>query len=360
MWERLITHDELMQRIDALGRERRLIGPVAQHTPECDPPTRYFYRRVQRASQLSLDFSYCVYSPKEFVLPPHETLFTFDHSAGTFVAKPVFDDRPTAIIGVHPCDLHALRLLDRVFEQDRPDEHYAVRRRAMFIVGIDCPTPCTSGVSCADWHTNEATDGFDVHLYPLHGPNGAAREYGVVFGSDAGRAWLANAGRTASTEDQTRADDYSRAKSTAFPFLLNTPIERLPGLLQTAYDSNIWQTVAQRCYSCGSCNLVCPTCYCFDIQDDCELGQSTQSRSRSWDSCMLPNFAAVAGGHNFRSSAAQRLRHRVMRKASWIHKRSGLTGCVGCGRCDRACTAAISLVEMLNQIAKEADHAAAN
>lgn len=357
VWERLVTHDELIARIDALGRTHRLIGPVVRSIPECNPPTRYFYQPVQRAAELALDFSYCVYGPKEAVLPPRETLFTFERSAGTFVARPVFDHTPRALVGVHPCDLHALRLLDHVFATDRVDEHYAARRRSLFIVGIDCPHPCTDGVSCADWKTHEIDTGYDVMLTPIAsggGPSAAPqRSFGARFGSDAGRAWLGDAGRAATPEDAALLRDYEQAKSAAFVRRLDVAVDRLPAMLRESYDSAVWSAEAQRCYSCGSCNLVCPTCYCFDVQDDCGLDPRAGDRSRTWDACMLPEFAAVAGGHNFRPEAAQRLRHRVMRKAAWIHQRNQLPGCVGCGRCDRACTAAISLVEILNRVARE-------
>lgn len=359
MWHRIITHDELIKRIDALGRERRLIGPVARNVPECQPPIRYFYQSVSSADQLALDFDFCVYGPKAVVLPPHETLFKFDRAANTFVATPLIDARPTALVGVHPCDLRALQLLDAVFQDDKSDEQYRARRNALFVVGIDCSAPCDAHATCADWGTHRVAGGFDVMLYPLrHKPDShtAKTEYAVEFGSDAGRAWLEGVGKPAA-DAVARRGVYDAAKDAAFCRRLDVPVEQLPALLHASYNSRVWETHAARCYSCGSCNLVCPTCYCFDIHDECELDGRSGERGRQWDACMLPEFAVVAGGHNFRPLAAQRLRHRVMRKAAWIQQRTGLSGCVGCGRCDRACTAAISLVEMLNAVAKEANHA---
>ena len=29
-----------------------------------------------------------------------------------------------------------------------------------------------------------------------------------------------------------------------------------------------WEELAKDCFSCGSCNIVCCTCYCFDVQDE--------------------------------------------------------------------------------------------
>jgi formate hydrogenlyase subunit 6/NADH:ubiquinone oxidoreductase subunit I len=238
----------------------------------------------------------------------------------------------------------------------------------MFIVGVDCPAPCHAGAFCGDLDTNHAADGFDVMLYPLApaGPRddeqGAQRteaEYGVVFGTAAGRVWLsgADALRPPDAALERRWSDYQSDKQREFPRRLKVRRGELPAVLARSYDSLLWEATAQRCYSCGSCNLVCPTCYCFDVRDENAFPLERGERQRVWEGCMLPQFALVAGGHNFRNRAAQRLRHRMMRKGAWIEQRTGQPGCVGCGRCDRACTARISIVELLNQLAEETGHA---
>jgi formate hydrogenlyase subunit 6/NADH:ubiquinone oxidoreductase subunit I len=330
------------------------VGPVRRIVPDADPPVRYFYETVHHADQLDLDFNYAVYSPRALLLPPHETLFEFQVSDGRFRAVPRYCQRSIALIGVHPCDIHAIRLLDRVFSQHHRDEHYLTRRANLFIVGVDCPAPCTGGVFCEDMGTNRAEEGFDVMLYPLTG-NGGDLRYAAVFGSKAGREWLLYSRRCAvpTAADERAYKEYLTAKAAAFPNALTTPREELPDLLNRSYDSLLWEATARRCYSCGSCNLSCPTCYCFNILDESDLDPATGKRVREWDGCQLSNFALVAGDHNFRPKAASRLRHRIFRKALWIEQRSGLTGCVGCARCDRACTAKISCLEIYNQLAEE-------
>lgn len=362
-----VSRDVLLGRIDALARTHALVGPVARCEPD-GGARRYQYETVERADQLALDFDYCTNSPKAFVLPPRETLLRFERVDGCLRAVPVFDGCATAIVGVHPCDLHAIRLLDAVFRQDVPDEHYAARRRTLFLVGIDCPAPCDASAFCADVRANDADAGFDAMLYPLGGDpveratppadaRGACVEYGVVFGSDAGRAWLSAAHgaglRPAGDGDLRRMADYLECKRRSFPRRLNVSREEIAPLLSRSYDSLVWEATGQRCYSCGSCNLVCPTCYCFDIRDECDLAGERGLRERTWDACMLRDFALVAGDHNFRPRPGQRLRHRLFRKGAWIERRSGLPGCTGCGRCERACTARISMVEILNQLADE-------
>lgn len=348
MLDRIVTKTQLLALVDAMARSRRIVGPVARGD-------RYFYQPVEQASELDLDFNYCVYGPKATLFPPRETLFTFHIGDRTFKTTPIFEEASLALIGVHPCDVNAIRLLDRVFAGGGRDEHYLRRRARTFILGIDCPKPCTPGVFCRDMKSNEAAEGFDLMGYPLRREDGGEVHYGVVFGTPAGRELIVynRAGSPPTVQDERAFERYLADKRAAFPKMIPYDADELPQLLDRSYDSLLWEATARRCYSCGSCNLSCPTCYCFNTYDDLEPTLTGGERRREWDGCQLRDFAEVAGGHNFRAKAASRLRHRIYRKAKWIKEREGLAGCVGCARCDRACTARINSVEIYNQLAEE-------
>jgi len=350
MLDRVISRSRLLELVDELARSRQIVGPVKR-------VDHHFYEPVDRAEQLDLDFKYCVYSPKAALFPAQQALFSFKKDAGGFETTPVYDESPVALVGVHPCDVNAIRLLDRVFAHTHRDEHYLSRRRQTFIIGIDCCAPCTEGVFCRDMKANSVTEGADVMCYPLAGNGtGADLRYGVVFGSDAGREFMlySQSGEPPTVEDERTFERYRGAKAQAFPHAIPYDVDALPGLLDRSYDSLLWEATARRCYSCGSCNLSCPTCYCFNTYDELDLSLTSGTRKREWDGCQLRDFALVAGPHNFRPEAASRLRHRIYRKAKWVREREGIAGCVGCARCDRACTAKISSVEIYNQLAEEA------
>ncbi len=348
MLDRIVEKNELLELVDELSRERTIIGPVPREE-------HYFYEAVKNVRELDLGFNYCVYSPKAFLFPPTETLFRFEAQDGSFGATPVLEDRPQAFVGVHPCDINAIRLLDRAFSRDHADEHYLSRRGATFIIGIDCPKACIEGVFCVDMKSNNAEEGFDIMCYPLEDDGKGQVVYGVMFGTKAGREWILyhQAGRAPSVKDERDFKQYQRQKEQAFPRSIPYDVDTLPDLLERSYDSLLWEVTARRCYSCGSCNLSCPTCYCFDVYDELDMTLTSGERKREWDGCQLPGFALVAGDHNFRGKAASRLRHRIYRKGKWVREREGISGCVGCARCDRACTAKISSIEIYNQLAEE-------
>ena len=127
--------------------------------------------------------------------------------------------------------------------------------------------------------------------------------------------------------------------------------QELPALLDAAREHPVWEKRSQTCFSCGSCVTVCPSCFCFDVEDELDPDLQSGTRRRQWDACLLSGFAVVAGGHNFRKRREERYRHRFYRKAKYLPERFGFMGCVGCGRCVKACTAGIANpVEVYNTL----------
>ena len=101
--------------------------------------------------------------------------------------------------------------------------------------------------------------------------------------------------------------------------------------------------------------MVCPTCFCFDVQDEVAPSLAEGERYRRWDGCVLADFARVGTGENFRNDKASRFRHRIFRKGKYILERYGLPGCVGCGRCAISCLAEIaSPLEAFNAVGEAA------
>jgi len=140
------------------------------------------------------------------------------------------------------------------------------------------------------------------------------------------------------------------------PEKLEYGTEAIAAKVRAAFrDDELWTTLAADCFSCGTCNTVCPTCYCFDVQDTWNVDQTSGQRTRFWDGCLTEDFAKCSLGEgaceNFREEQAARFRHRLMRKATYLNEKLGGPACVGCGRCSAGCTADIAdPARVINQI----------
>ena len=135
-------------------------------------------------------------------------------------------------------------------------------------------------------------------------------------------------------------------------FLANVPVkfdvDTLVPKAQNSFESPVWLEQSLRCIGCGACAYVCPTCACFDMQD--ETTGSKGQRVRCWDSCGFGLFTLHTSGHNPREVQSQRWRQRIMHKFSYMPDRLSVYGCTGCGRCSRACPVDMNILENLISI----------
>jgi formate hydrogenlyase subunit 6/NADH:ubiquinone oxidoreductase subunit I len=135
-------------------------------------------------------------------------------------------------------------------------------------------------------------------------------------------------------------------------FLAEVPVkfnhEEIRKKLDKFFESKEWNKQSLRCLGCGACAYVCPTCACFDIQD--EAHGKKGSRVRCWDSCGFSHFTIHTSGHNPREVQSARWRQRIMHKFSYMPERLSVYGCTGCGRCSRACPVDMNILEHLISI----------
>jgi len=294
---------------------------------------------------LRLDYRLTVLGPKKFLWPPRQKLVAYRLGEAP-EPEALIEHEPQVLFGVHPCDVTAIATLDAAFGQDIADPHYLARRADTAIVMVDCEEPCDETSFCLDMGSLYPESGYDLALVPL------GRGYLVEVKTPLGKALLKPARtREATKKDVAARQAFRERQRAAFHRKLPFDVKDLPGILDVSYDSLVWEAIARRCFSCGSCNTVCPTCWCWDVSDEIGDDLAGGVRVRRYDSCQLDPFAEVAGGENFRKERSSRLRHRMYRKGKFILERTGRVGCVGCGRCERACVAAISIKDTFAQIA---------
>ncbi len=336
----LLAKESLKPLVENLAKDMEIVGVKSKYG-------KYVYDKIVNFNELCLDYDTTILPPTKYFLPAKETLLKFT-VGGEPKIEPVINAIPRAIIGIHPYDIKAIELLDEVFLATNSDPNYNAQRQSTLIIGVDClnPSPRSFAPSMG---TQLAENGFDLLLTDI------GSGYMVTVGSEKGAKLLA---QYAPVREPT-GDEIAKQRAvrdlalTRYRLSLDVSWARLPKLLEESYDDSYWESRAKTCLGCGSCVMVCPTCFCFNVLDEVSLNMKAGERFRHWDGCMLIDFAKVATGENFRHDKTSRLRHRIFRKGKYILERYGMVGCVGCGRCATACLADIaSPLEAFNAIAE--------
>jgi sulfhydrogenase subunit beta (sulfur reductase) len=309
----------------------------------------YFYGPIHSPAELCLDFHCTVGSPKKYLLPPEETLLQFQ-TAPSLNVTPVVNGNQFILFGVHPYDLKAINQMVRIFASGVPDPHYLKRREAVLLIGVD-PTRVAPRAFWADMEADSVSEGFDLMFTDI------GESFIVEIGTAKGKDLLTRYSKTRpATKEETkqRVNIRSQVANICRKRGLRFQKREIPQLLEHAEGSLFWEEKAAKCLSCGTCNTVCPTCYCFDVQDNMELDLVHGERFRRWDGCLLEDFAKVATGENFRHNRTTRYRHRFYRKGLYLFKVLDDVACVGCGRCSSSCLADIAdPVDGFNRLSEE-------
>jgi sulfhydrogenase subunit beta (sulfur reductase) len=308
----------------------------------------HVFDRPARWSDVDLAYRRTILPPRKLFLPPREATFRFDPRTGY---NALLEDaaRPRVLFGVHAYDIVGLNILDRVFAEGRyPDPYYVTRRKNTAVIGIDMEPD--EYHFAASMNADSVEGGFDLYLSDLGG------SYLVFVGTSRGHDMVTLAGCL--LEEPTREDFAEFKRRSARRRAAHRTRVELSGLaeiLDIEYESQVWDDLGARCLSCGACSHVCPTCYCFDVQDEVGLGTRGGLRVRTWDSCLFKTHAAVAGGENFRRSRASRVKFRFYHKQRGFVAEYGRPGCVGCGRCIVACPAGIDIVTVIRMLRGQTD-----
>lgn len=299
------------------------------------------YRLRPRADGGAFGHSAGPQSWKRYLHPPREQLWSADRADGFVPVEPRRETPRYAFLGVRPCDLRSIQILDTVLTGGgHADEGYASRRADLFVVAVECTEPGAT-CFCASMGTGPgASSGYDLAIVELAGESGEST-FVVTAGSAAGARMLADVPhRPADAATVSSARDAVNAAAGRMG--RSMPDTDLRRLLADSRDSTHWDDVAQRCLTCGNCTLVCPTCFCTTTEELTDLAGDHTERWQRWDSCFDLQFTNLHGG-SVRSSTASRYRQWISHKLSTWHDQFGGSGCVGCGRCIVWCPVGIDI-----------------
>jgi sulfhydrogenase subunit beta (sulfur reductase) len=325
-----ITDKNFQDFVATMIRAVPTYGPVAKRT-------RFAFARLESADELRLDYDVTILPPKKLFFPPAQDLLRFDGTRFGACLEP----EQKVLFGVHFYDVKAIDQTDLLFTERNQDVNYLAHRKTTTIVASSVQN-VSKRAFFASVGTEAKPKGHDAFLTKVSG--------GYVFETltPAGEALLAHGKFTAATDSQAgEAKKVNDEVLKKCPETLQHSSAAVAQKTRAAFGKEeLWKELATDCFSCGSCNTVCPTCYCFDVQDTWNVDQKSGLRTRYWDACLTEDFAKISLGagatENFREEPGERFRHRIMRKAAYLNQKLGGPACVGCGRCSSACTADIA------------------
>ncbi len=330
---KLLRKDAYPRFLEKLLETAQVYGPVKMNG-------RTGYRRVNAPGELTEDYLLPEMSAKSFVFPKIEKLFSYTKDKeGVEVRDFDPDTIPyRVVVGVRPCDASGMVSLRGIFNWDPSDPIFEERLARTTIVGYACNTAdaycfCTS-VGGGPGNTR----GSDILLTRTD-----KGDFIAEILTPKGEKLAESLGGILEAYDGPGKEQ----------FLANVPKRfddtNLEAKVTAAFDTTAFDEFAMRCIGCAACAYVCPTCACFDIQDETRGKEGL--RVRLWDSCGAKLFTLHTSGHNPRETQGARWRQRLMHKFSYMPERLGVRGCAGCGRCSRRCPADMDIAESLSIIA---------
>ena len=313
---------------------KTVLAPVIQDN-------RVEFAPISSLPEMTSDYIRTVKPAKFAVFPRVEKLLEFRREG-----KEVIQSNPdtslipeTIVLGLRPCDAAGFASLKAIFTWEYTDTIFTTRLSRTTLIGVSC-TQSDDYCFCTSVNGGPGNvQGCDI-LLTKAGENSFLAEIVTEKGEK-----IVNDSRDFG--DPPACDKETLLTDVHVKFSLQEIEQRTSRIFEM---ESLWIEQSLRCIGCGSCAFVCPTCACFDIQD--EGSQNKGYRVRCWDSCGFSLFTLHTSGHNPREVQSQRWRQRIMHKFAYMPERQQVIGCVGCGRCSASCPVDMNISEHLKNIAE--------
>lgn len=305
---------------------------------------------IENPDEINLNHASTVLAPKKIIFPQREILLEFSTTDdGQLEIKETLPEQNRSIIfGVRPCDARALALTDKVFGGDFTDPYYWEIRNQTVLVGISCNTPPSPNCFCLTVDGSpHSKEGLDILMTDL------GDKYYVESLTEKGNQLIHSAKSLFEAPKAKDKKDLEKIHKDSEKKIRRQiqDIKNIPVKLKEMFDSPFWDEESLSCLRCGVCTYLCPTCHCFDINDEVATSSPLAGkRVRTWDNCQFPDFTMHSSGHNPRPDRASRLRQRMLHKFQYFVERYQNYQCVGCGRCISKCPVGIDIIEVLDKV----------
>ena len=279
-------------------------------------------------------------SPKESWFPRSEPILQITREERNIsISEPDLQFPPVVVFGARPCDAAAPEILAPLFGWTSHDVFFEQRIRNVAFVVMACQHAVDEACFCTSVGIDPAGENAgDILLTELPDDRFLAQA-----NTPAGELLLA---LIVPAVDPSPAEFPTGLQEKRVKVRHNIPKrfdpQRVRQALEDNFDSPIWQQWAQSCLACGTCAFTCPTCHCFDIQDEMHGNQGL--RQKNWDACTFPLFTLHTSGHNPRPDQGSRWRQRLSHKFRYYPEKFEQILCTGCGRCIRNCPAGLDLL----------------
>jgi len=316
----------------------KVVAPVKL----ADGQSEYRVLTVEAAQATGFGLGLPRLSPKSAWFPRSEPILNMDREGREWkLSDPQLPKTPVVVFGARPCDAAAPEILAPLFGWDFHDAFFEERARQIAFVVLACQKSVDAACFCTSVNVDPAgAMSGDVTLTEL--PDGA---FAVQAHTETGKRLVASlAEAQPGTIDLTGLQDKAR-QSIAQQF----DLQNVRSALESRFGDPLWQNAARSCIACGTCAFACPTCHCFDIQD--EMTGDKGLRQKNWDACAFPLFTLHTSGHNPRPDQPGRWRQRLSHKFRYYPEKFGKALCTGCGRCIRLCPAGMDLLADLKSLA---------
>ena len=309
-------------------RLNELIGEYIVYAPKGDR-----FSEIKDVKEIAFKGLLTKLPSKTYFLPQNEELFRWDKNKKIDVK---LQNKKTIFFGLRPCDARAVATFDPTFDtKDFPDVYYKNRRKNSIIISIGCNEPLET-CFCSSFNSGPFdTKNSDLLLVETKtefigiGKDKILNLFG--FKKDGGE------------------EEYNNIKAKAEKKVEKIELKNVKEKLDSLWkDTDFFKEISNKCINCGACTFLCPTCYCFDIEDQVRIDGG--KRVRNWDSCMFKIYTYETSGNNPRKQEELRMRQRIMHKFNYYPLLYDMFGCVGCGRCVTYCPVNFDIRKILSSI----------